>query len=211
MPGKRPSRAMAMKIRAWLKNSTNSTLVMPAKPPAAIRPVVHRNEVLFSAAAVSLESRRDRGLDVDVGVRHHAGNHRRHRYVEDRANQQGRQNADRRVALRISRLFGVRRDRVESDEGKEDDRGPEHDSRQAVGHERRAGGVVDRQQPAIQSEQAKDSPRVGGFCLARRANLRKKLVDDGAIFLRFGKVSCAFFVTSAFMVAACSAVSRPSV
>ena len=61
-------------------------------------------------------------------------------------------NADGHVALRFLRLFGVRGDRIEADVGEEDDRRPEHDPRQAVGHERRARGVVDRQQPAVQAQ-----------------------------------------------------------
>ena len=36
--GSSPSRDMAMKIRAWLRKSTRSTLVMPARPPTAMMP-----------------------------------------------------------------------------------------------------------------------------------------------------------------------------
>ena len=64
--------------------------------------------------------------------------------VEDRAKDQRREDGERHVALRVDRLFGVRADRVEADEREEDDRGAEHDARQAVGGEVRPHGVVDR-------------------------------------------------------------------
>ncbi len=51
--GNSPSRAMAMKTRTWLRNVINSTLVMPARPPMAIRPCAHSSDVLCSVLARS--------------------------------------------------------------------------------------------------------------------------------------------------------------
>ena len=158
---------MAMKIRAWLRNSTNSTLVMPASPPAAISTVATRSDRAVLGCRPSARKATAIGALMSMfGIGHHAGDHRRHGDIEHRAEQQRDEDADGHVALRIAGLFGVRRDRVEADVGEEDDRRPEHDARQAVGHEGRAGGVVDRQQPAVQPDQAQHAPGVGRLSLA---------------------------------------------
>ena len=56
------------------------------------------------------------------------------RDVEDRADDQRGDDADRHVALRVLGLLGVGRDRVEADVGEEDDRRPgEHAERLPAG------------------------------------------------------------------------------
>ena len=50
--GKSPSRAIARKMRAWLRKITNSTLVMPASAPIAISQAEPRNKGLFTSAAL---------------------------------------------------------------------------------------------------------------------------------------------------------------
>ncbi len=53
-----PSRAIARKIRAWLKKVLKSTLVKPARAPAAINPPEARRTQLsvFSASSVNAEA-----------------------------------------------------------------------------------------------------------------------------------------------------------
>ena len=89
--------------------------------------------------------------------------------VQQRAERERDEDADGHVALRAAGLLGVRRDGIEADEGEEHDRRPEHDARQAVGHERAARGVVDGHQPAIQPQQCPAMPHDSAsafFCLA---------------------------------------------
>ena len=74
----------------------------------------------------------------------------------------------------LRRLFGVGRDRVEADVGEEHDRRPQHDARQAVGHERRCGW---RRRWAAASGSAPASPAGPKirppFVSPCRANLRE--------------------------------------
>ena len=70
-------------------------------------------------------------------VRHHAGQHRADHDVDDRADGEPAEDADRQVALRVLRLLRRRRDRVEPDVGEEHDRRALVDAGEAVGRERR--------------------------------------------------------------------------
>ena len=80
--------------------------------------------------------------------------------------------------MRPPRFLGVRRDRIEADEREEYDRRPEHDPRQAVGRKRAARGVVDRQQPAIQTEHSQQAPRADRLLPPLRFDLRQELFDN---------------------------------
>ena len=55
--------------------------------------------------------------------------------VDDRADDEGADDPDRHVALRVAALLGDRRDGVEADVGEEDDRRARRDSREPVGRE----------------------------------------------------------------------------
>ena len=65
-----------------------------------------------------------RGVDVDLIVRHHPGEDRRHGDVEHGADRKRGDDRDRHVAVRLSGLLGVGRNGVEADVGEEDDGGP---------------------------------------------------------------------------------------
>ena len=98
-------------------------------------------------------------------------------------------NSETRMPMGTSRcglagFLGVRRDRIEADEGEEHDRRPEHDARQAVGRERAADRVVDRHQPAIQADHAQQSPRAGRLLLALRSHFGQKVLDDRPVEFR---------------------------
>ena len=58
-----------------------------------------------------------------------------HRNVKNRANDQGGNDSDRQVALRITSFFGGGRDRIESDVRKENDRTPGQNARPSLGRE----------------------------------------------------------------------------
>ena len=133
-----------MKTRTWLRNVTNSTLVIPARPPAAIKLVANRRPLLFSLNGQIAKGRGDRRLLIDLRIRNHACNHRRDRDIQHGAQAERSQNGKRHVALRILGFFRVRRNRVEADVGKEDQRRPQHHAGKAVGHERAADRFVDR-------------------------------------------------------------------
>ena len=60
-----------------------------------------------------------------------------------RADREAAQNADRQVALRIARLLGRGRNRVEADVGEEHDRRALVDAGEAVRRERRVVGGVE--------------------------------------------------------------------
>ena len=155
--GNSPSRDMAMKIRAWLRKSTSSTLVMPARPPAAMRPPRSWAEGCPGPPPAGQKPRRW-GPGVDLRIGDHARHHGRHDDVQQGANPERDEDADRHVALRAAGLLGVGRDGIEADEGEENDRRSQHDAREAVGHERAARGVVDGHQPAIQPQQCPTCP-----------------------------------------------------
>ena len=81
------------------------------------------------------ERPRNRGVEVDLVVRDHAGQHGRHQDVEDRAEPERGDDRDRYVALRIAGLLGVGRDRVEADVGEEDVGGALEDAGDTVREE----------------------------------------------------------------------------
>ena len=113
---------MARNMRAWLKNVMRRTLVMPARPPAAINAAGSMEKRVASFRFTSLAKRRShRCLGVNVWVRCHAGNNGRYQHVKHRAYQEGGQDAERNVALRPHRFFRMGRDGIEADEGKEHD------------------------------------------------------------------------------------------
>ena len=69
-------------------------------------------------------------------VRHEPGGDEADDHVDQRADRQPAEDADRQVALRILRLLGRRGDRVEADVGEEDDRRALVDAAPAVRRER---------------------------------------------------------------------------
>ena len=68
----------------------------------------------------------DRVRDVELGVGHQARHHGRHQHIEDRADHERAENADRHVALRQFGFLRGGRDGVKADEGEEHDRGAAH-------------------------------------------------------------------------------------
>ena len=79
-----------------------------------------------------------RGVGNDT--RKQAGN----QDVQNRANNQGTQNADGHIPLGVLGFLRGRRNRVKSDIGEEDDRRPARDSRPAVSPERSLVGGNER-------------------------------------------------------------------
>src|SRR5438132_12616621 len=62
--------------------------------------------------------------DVQIRVRHHAGEDQCGRDIEHRADREARDDAERHVAARIPGLLGAGRDGIEADESEEHDAGP---------------------------------------------------------------------------------------
>ena len=83
------------------------------------------------------ERRRDcrRVAKID-GVFLNAGQHDRHQHVEQRADDQTRNDPNRHVALRIFCFLGRRRNGVESDEREKDNRRATHYTGESVRHKR---------------------------------------------------------------------------
>lgn len=94
-----------------------------------------------------LERARQRVGHRQLRVRHHAGQHRSHDHVDDRADGEPPENADRQVALRVLRFFCRRRDGIEADVREEDDRRALMDAREAIGCKRRVVGRLDGGEP----------------------------------------------------------------
>ncbi len=65
------------------------------------------------------EGARDRRFDIHIPPGHHAGKNAGHQNIQNGAHQQRGDDADRQVALRILSFLRGRRNRVESDVGKE--------------------------------------------------------------------------------------------
>ena len=108
--GRRPSRAMAIRMRGWLRLPTRSELVMPARMPSVIKPPAKVRPWACKAA--------DNGALMSIWrYGNHPGQDDRDRHVQDGADRERPHDADRQVALRATGLFGVRRDRVEADIG----------------------------------------------------------------------------------------------
>ena len=81
------------------------------------------------------ERPRHGGVEVDLVVRDHAGQHGRHQDVEDRAEPERGDDGDRYVALRIAGLLGVGRDGIEANVGEEDVGRALEDAGDTVGEE----------------------------------------------------------------------------
>ena len=79
------------------------------------------------------EGFREWRLDLDLVVLDHPGHHERHRHVEDGADAERRENADRHVTLGILGLLGSRRHDVEPDVGEEHQCGAGEDAADAEG------------------------------------------------------------------------------
>ena len=79
-----------------------------------------RDQAARERQAAALQGRGERGVDVDLAIGDHSGQHDRDRDIQDRADRQRPHDADRQVALRAPGLLGVGRDRVEPDVGEED-------------------------------------------------------------------------------------------
>ena len=95
-----------------------------------------RDDGADAGVAGQLERARQRVGDAELGVRHHAGQHGADDHVDDRADREAAENADRQVALRVAGLFRRGRDGVEADVGEEHDRGALVDAGEAVRRER---------------------------------------------------------------------------
>jgi hypothetical protein len=82
------------------------------------------------------ERARQRSLHVDPIDRNHARDDRRNDDVEDRAEDQRSDDADRHVALWVLRFLGGGRHAIEADVRKEHQAGPRHHTGPAERHER---------------------------------------------------------------------------
>ena len=110
-------------------NTSSTADIDTAAPSATIQPTALK--------PASCERARQRVGDRQFLVRHHPGQHDADDDVDQRADRQAAEDADRQVALRVLRLLRRRRDRVEADVGEEDDRRALVDAGEAVGRERR--------------------------------------------------------------------------
>ena len=79
-----------------------------------------------------VDADRDGVGDVELVVGHDAGDDEADEHVEQRADRERAEDADRHVALGVDRLLRCGRDGVESDVGEEDDGGPAHDAAPSV-------------------------------------------------------------------------------
>ena len=114
--GSSPSRAIAKKMRGCPYWNTSSTAdIDTAAPSATIQPTALKPGELQRA--------RQRIGDGKLLVRHHARQHEPDDDIDQGADGQAAQDPDGQVALRVDRLLGRGRNRVEADVGKEDDRG----------------------------------------------------------------------------------------
>ena len=94
-----------------------------AAPPPSRRRRRTRRPSRRSGSPATFERVRERiGRLPRSLVRHHAGEDDADEDVDDRADRETAEDADRQVALRILRLFGRGRNRVEADVREEDDR-----------------------------------------------------------------------------------------
>ena len=124
--GSRPSRAIAKKIRGWPYWNTSSTAVIEtAAPSATIQPTVSNPARCSAWASGSATASSVYGT---IPVSDEADDD-----VDDRADRQPAEDANRKVALRIAGLFGRGRDRVEANIGEEHDRRALMDAGEAVG------------------------------------------------------------------------------
>ena len=108
-----------------------------------------------------------RRIDVDLLVRNHAGQDRGDGDVKNRAQDKRTDDADRHVAARIARFFGVGRDRVEADVGVENDSRAGHHAerlaaRSMLSHDRvsekaDAAITVGRERPPIGGVDVEDA------------------------------------------------------
>ncbi len=76
----------------------------------------------------AIDRERDGIGDAELAERHQPGQHRRDRHVQQRADRQRAENADRHVPMRIARLGGGGRHRLETEEGEEQQRGGPRDA-----------------------------------------------------------------------------------
>ena len=124
-----PSRAMEKKMRGWPYWKTSSTAVVAITAPKATMPAAQ-----FIPSSEKASSERLR-RPADLVERNHPGEHERGRDVEDRADGQRPDHADRHVLLRVAALLGGGRDGVEADVGEEDEGRAGPDPGPAVGRE----------------------------------------------------------------------------
>ncbi len=97
----------------------------------------------------------DGGAVADDGIPgHHAGEHERDPYIEDRADDEGRNDADGHVALRILALLTGCGDGVEADVGEEDDGAASEYAGEAVRHKGVVVAGVD--EPDAEEHKGKD-------------------------------------------------------
>jgi hypothetical protein len=102
-----------------------------------------RHEPARDRQAGHLERPGQRIGGLQLLVRHQPGRHRSDNHIDDGADREPAQNADRHVPLRVAGFLRRRRDRVEADVRKEHDRGALHDAAEAVRGERLVVGHVD--------------------------------------------------------------------
>ena len=144
-----------------------------------------RDDRADARVAGQLERARQRVRDAKLGVGHHAGDHRADHHVDDRADRQAAKNADRQVALRVARLLGRGRDRVEADVGEEHDRRALMDAGEAIRRKRRVVGGSDVHHADADEERQHHQldhhhDRVGGRALARAAQQQPRDQHDDA-------------------------------
>ena len=115
--GSRPSRDMEKKTRDWPSSITSITVARPKTAPTFTSRLPH-------ATPVDIDAHRHRVAYVQRLVAHQSGQRQRDHDVQDGADHQRAQDADRHIALRILRLLRRRRYSVEADIRKEDRAAP---------------------------------------------------------------------------------------
>ena len=128
--GSSPSRPIAKKMRGWPYWNTSSTADIETAAPSAtnqptvLNPASSSARASGSATASSLYGTMPVSTNADDDV-------------DQRADRQAAENADRQVPLRVLRLFRGGRDRVEADVGEEHDGGALMNAGEAIRRERR--------------------------------------------------------------------------
>ena len=127
--------------------------------------------------ADALERRGDRGIGINLTIRDHAGEHDCNEDIQHRAYNKRDDDSDGDITLRVTRFFGVSRNRIKPDVGEKYHRGAgEHSNGCAV----RTGLSPDGMPENAQPSPAKRSERmpVGGLDIKRPDNNDKNHHKD---------------------------------